>query len=276
MIPICKNINKFSENVITASLEELHTLSTKDTEKLILVEKTKIGTGLEISEGGIKIGKGIKSINISSQVTFFGINADDIIVLYIYKNNKAVEIVEEKSTGFNTLAFSGYQIDVEEGDIIYLCARNRTNAVGTISPHTFLTVSAIKEDIKLSNPNLLIVEDTGWVDLELGDGITIPTVDKLQTPLQARRIGKQVYLRGIIKGVSAKWQAITTLPKQFRPASYHTYINPRQNKPYITDLYKVSPSGVIMYGLSANFGEAAEQLADVDAILLTQTTYTVD
>ena len=58
------------------------------------------------------------------------------------------------------------------------------------------------------------VEDTGWVDISLNDGYS--AVAEWAKP-QARRIGKVVFLRGIVKGFSAiNFTEFATLPEIFR------------------------------------------------------------
>lgn len=60
-----------------------------------------------------------------------------------------------------------------------------------------------------------IVEDTGWIDLELADGVR---VGKLTGTPQCRRIGKHVYIRGSV-GFTAQNTPLElcVLPKDFCP-----------------------------------------------------------
>lgn len=60
--------------------------------------------------------------------------------------------------------------------------------------------------------------DTGWIDLPLNSGWTMNDYES-EKP-QYRKIGKVVYLRGLVNATSAAAGAVATLPLGFRPAGY--------------------------------------------------------
>lgn len=75
----------------------------------------------------------------------------------------------------------------------------------------------------MSNLDLLNgkLQDTGWVDVKMGNGIVTDT----QAP-QVRRVGKLVYLRGVVRN-NTSWSthdSFLTIPNNFRPAYTHRCI----------------------------------------------------
>lgn len=138
-------VKKEERNIITASLASNHTVATKDVEKLDLIQKAKVGGLFEIShDGGIKIGTGITHVKVAGQICFSSTTVNgDVLGLYIFKNNATIEIVEEKTTGSTTLALPEHLLEVQEGDVIYLYARDRTTVGAIATTHSFLTVEAV-------------------------------------------------------------------------------------------------------------------------------------
>lgn len=63
------------------------------------------------------------------------------------------------------------------------------------------------------------IHDTGWMDIPLSSGITV--LDGYA--YQYRRIGKQVFLRAPLVGITQAQQVVGTLPVGFRPNSIHYY-----------------------------------------------------
>lgn len=62
------------------------------------------------------------------------------------------------------------------------------------------------------------VYDSGWIDLPLASGIT--AYSDAQKP-RYRRIGKEVFLYGVLKGISGSDVTVATLPSNCRPAKKH-------------------------------------------------------
>lgn len=64
------------------------------------------------------------------------------------------------------------------------------------------------------------IADTGWVSLELLNGVKLFTEGY---DLQIRKIGKVVYMRGRITNITAHPTTITVLPQQFRPRDGYSF-----------------------------------------------------
>lgn len=63
--------------------------------------------------------------------------------------------------------------------------------------------------------NTVNLTDTGWLDLPLADGIT--AYSEGQKP-RYRRVGKEVFVSGVLKGATATNQTVATLPSGYRPS----------------------------------------------------------
>lgn len=64
------------------------------------------------------------------------------------------------------------------------------------------------------------IADTGWVSLELLNGVKLFTEGY---DLQIRKIGKVVYMRGRITNITAHPTTIAVLPQQFRPRDGYSF-----------------------------------------------------
>lgn len=67
--------------------------------------------------------------------------------------------------------------------------------------------------------SLNYIYDTGWFDIPLANGITVLE----GYAYQYRKIGKQIFLRAPLVGVTQSQQVVGTLPVGFRPNSIHYY-----------------------------------------------------
>ena len=65
------------------------------------------------------------------------------------------------------------------------------------------------------NWNTVDFYDLGWLDLPLATGITAYSEE--QKP-RYRRIGKEVFISGVLSGVTASNQVVGTLPVNYRPS----------------------------------------------------------
>lgn len=65
------------------------------------------------------------------------------------------------------------------------------------------------------------VEDSGWKNLPLANGISI--YSSAQQP-QYRKIGNEVWLRGAVKGITGDKTIIGTLPTGFRPTKVVSFV----------------------------------------------------
>lgn len=146
------NLNKMQENIlkeqqkniITAGLNANQVISSTNAEKITLDKKTQKGDNLSLSNGGIKIGKGITHIKVSAEVFYTdGVNSGDNLILYINKNQDRAVNVQQKVMGVTTLIAGVKLLEVQEGDIIYLYTRNNATEGAIVSLHSFLTVEAV-------------------------------------------------------------------------------------------------------------------------------------
>lgn len=64
------------------------------------------------------------------------------------------------------------------------------------------------------------IADTGWVSLELLNGVQLFTEGY---NLQIRRIGNAVYMRGRVTNLTVKPTTIAILPQQFRPRDGYSF-----------------------------------------------------
>lgn len=65
-----------------------------------------------------------------------------------------------------------------------------------------------------------LVTDSGWITLPLAEGIT--AYNEANIP-EFRKVGKIVFLRGTVKGVTARNTVIGNLPEGYRPNKAHPY-----------------------------------------------------
>ena len=69
-------------------------------------------------------------------------------------------------------------------------------------------------------------EDTGWRDLEIVNG---SAYSNDQIP-QIRRIGKQVSIRGALKGITAEYTSLVKIPNDCIPSQTHSFTCPGSGK----------------------------------------------
>ena len=116
------------------------TLATKDFQS---------GTNLSLSNGGIKIGKGITKVKVSGQVYYSaGTNAGDSLRCLIYKNSSVVAMNYARAGTNGTYECRSIiptPISVAENDIIYLYYNNASSGRGTISSSSSDTYLVVEE-----------------------------------------------------------------------------------------------------------------------------------
>lgn len=66
-----------------------------------------------------------------------------------------------------------------------------------------------------------VVTDSGWIDLPLSDAVQAYS-DDLKP--KYRKIGKEVFLTGVIKGITAANTVLATLPAGYRPVRQSYFI----------------------------------------------------
>lgn len=149
---LIKKVKKLEKvNVMTLALSEHYTMTSTDLTQLPLT-KTLLSVGnklIKMSDGSIKIGGGVSYVRISGTVYYrSGHQADDLTTSAIYKNSSSVvdNTSRVRAGGFSKILTTKV-ISVEEGDIIYLYARNQTRAnqeIGGFDALTFLNVEVVK------------------------------------------------------------------------------------------------------------------------------------
>ena len=137
---------------------------------------------------------------------------------------------------------------------------NLTNAISAGTVVSFLclksviggdiasTLSAIQAlDARLT----AAITDTGWVTLELADGVQ----NVNGRPLAARRIGSVVYLRGEISAVYEYDKLIATLPANWTPSIWHSDFTSITNGNFVYGVccISVKPDGRIVLGAATAF-----------------------
>ena len=84
------------------------------------------------------IGPGVKCllsgwIKVSAQISLTGLNANDGVYLYIYKNSTEMYSTYARLNSSGELSIIDHVLKVEAGDVIYIYGRNITAARGTIT-----------------------------------------------------------------------------------------------------------------------------------------------
>ncbi len=110
-----------------------------------------------------------------------------------------------------------------------------------------------EEKIHILNDNNIYEEfmkkdDTGWINLPLKAEITVGSIAK---KAQYRKIGKTVYIRGDIAGVTEANTIIATLPAGFRPLSNVYAINALSGVRY-SRIYVLSNGNLALEWVSDN------------------------
>lgn len=117
------------------------------------VTAQKSGTGLIAGANAVRVGAGVSKVMVSGQVYWFdkinssGQAAGSSCVQYIYKNGDIAALVSGRSdTNYFVRAFGNLVLDVQEGDIISMRAKNQHSDGSSIGPNpgnTWLSVVAI-------------------------------------------------------------------------------------------------------------------------------------
>lgn len=124
-----------------------YTYTNKNPIKLNLTKNTSKGDNLVLSNGGIKIGKGITRVLVTGQIYYFtGSNHADGKCVHFYKNDTKISGTHNR-TNLNYIHINASTIiPVSEGDIIYLYAQNDTTnqtVIGGGIENTYLNVIEI-------------------------------------------------------------------------------------------------------------------------------------
>lgn len=135
-------------SIMTGMMNANYTLSTQNATKLTLVANSSIssGTGLSISNGGIKIGAGITKVLVNAQIHFAeGGTGSSRRGVQVFKNNINVAYCNINNVRTYTgTSISPFLLEVQENDIIYLYGLNQGTTGSQVQyQHTWLTVQVI-------------------------------------------------------------------------------------------------------------------------------------
>lgn len=135
------NDNSLNRNVISAKARQQAITKNGSTSiKVNLVDKVQVGDKFTIENGGIKVGKDVKTILISAKV-LMDVETLEFQFIYIHKNGIALE----RSDGYGkyiTLNISPFLCDVKEGDTFELYVMTSANA--TVQAESKITIEAIE------------------------------------------------------------------------------------------------------------------------------------
>ena len=113
---------------------------------------------------------------------------------------------------------------------------NTSSYTFTVVRHNQVDGASVKT---LAQPALF---DTGWLPLPLGPGVIEYSAG---SPPEYRRVGREVYLRGAVKGVAATPSSalVGTLPAGFRPAA--NIVTVQTTSGAFTANWQINPAGTI-------------------------------
>lgn len=137
--------NNFKKNIIMGNAAANITTGSNTYDKVPLVEYSKVGDNLSISNGGIKIGEGISKIKVSGTVMFQTISgAGQRHHMHIRQNNTVIITSTSRLQGtWETISSNVQLFDVNEDDIIYLYVRTQDGS-GASTSVCRLTVEAVE------------------------------------------------------------------------------------------------------------------------------------
>ena len=72
-------------------------------------------------------------------------------------------------------------------------------------------------------------KDSGWINLPLEAGISVGSI---VGKAQYRKVGKIVYIRGDVRGISGAGTTFAKLPSGYRPSSQHYFLSEASGKRY--------------------------------------------
>ena len=138
------------------------------------------------------------------------------------------DVLEVYVNGFHATPGNDYSL----GDGTYITLTAELPAGQTISFVVFKSLigsdaASVTSALQTLNDNLSAATgDTGWVELTPINGAAHYNASNT---MAYRKIGKQIFLRGAFKGVTANGTIIATLPVGFRPSQPHTWTTTQIN-----------------------------------------------
>lgn len=143
-VPNAKTVKNYaSKKVATANLSSAVTMTTGKISLNVINTSTSL---LTLSDGGIKIGKGISKILINANV-FGNAKGSNTSYLWIYikKNQETIAIaLNNPSSWYVSTALSSKLIDVAEGDVIWLYKQDDVSTEIRSGANTWLTVEVVE------------------------------------------------------------------------------------------------------------------------------------
>jgi microcystin-dependent protein len=143
-VPNAKTVKSYaSKKVATANLSNAVTMTIGKISLNVINTSTSL---LTLSDGGIKIGKGISKILINANV-FGNAKGSNTSYLWIYikKNQETIAIALNNPTSwYVSTALSSKLIDVAEGDVIWLYKQDDVSTEIRSGANTWLTVEVVE------------------------------------------------------------------------------------------------------------------------------------
>ena len=136
--------NEVDYIIKTASTSAPDSISSTGSDYTIDLDRgVTVGSGLTISQSGIKIGTGINRVRFSAMVSFDNVTTGKK-TLKIYKNSSLVGCSTAYINGNGSVCLPQRIITVEENDIFYLKVNGTSgDSISALEAYTFLTVEKI-------------------------------------------------------------------------------------------------------------------------------------
>lgn len=131
-------------------------------------------------------------------------------LLQVYVNGKIKSSVDYSISSNHQ--YLNFYAPVREGDEVYIVVL-KSVITGNVQTVTSL-ISQL--DQKINN----FMSDSGWVSLYAIDGASAYDSDNA---IAVRFVGRRIYLRGAVKGVTSAGGNITSVPANYAPAKPHTF-----------------------------------------------------
>lgn len=133
--------------MMTLSLSSDQAVNQTGAVKIKVSSSTVTGTGLSLSSNGIKIGSGIKYVEVSGAMQFKAYSGADLRRAMVYKNSTNVAQGNVRPTGtYESAIIAPKLISVAENDVIYLYLNSDSNSqtIYGSTAATYLTVKVVR------------------------------------------------------------------------------------------------------------------------------------
>ena len=144
---------------------------------------------------------------VSIGIPSYSYNSD---ILQVYVDGKIQSSLDYRlSDNHQNIIFYN---TIEEGQTVYIVVY-KSVITGDVQTVTSLIQTL---DSKINN----FMSDSGWISLSPIGGASAYDTD---TALAIRYVGKRIYIRGAVKGVTAANSNLTSVPNNYKPAKPHNY-----------------------------------------------------